>query len=154
MQMYNAVVGVERRASELDPDALDAVMERLGAFHAALGESRRGWASATISLAAESLAQATATAAAVVGQAYGAEPISCEVMTEKEFDLRQGWEAMPQLVSVSEAAQLLGVSRQRILQRITEKSLPAERVGRDWVIARGAVVKPAGGSTEEAPAGD
>lgn len=38
------------------------------------------------------------------------------------------------LVSVTHAAQQLGVSRVRIQQRITDGSLPAQRVGRQWVI--------------------
>lgn len=38
------------------------------------------------------------------------------------------------LVSVQEAAQLLGVTRQRVLQRIAEGSLRAEKVGSRWVI--------------------
>lgn len=38
------------------------------------------------------------------------------------------------LVSVSRAAQELGVSRMRVQQRIAAGSLPAQRVGRQWVI--------------------
>lgn len=38
------------------------------------------------------------------------------------------------LVSVSRAAQKLGVSRMRVHQRIAAGSLPAQRVGRQWVI--------------------
>lgn len=37
-------------------------------------------------------------------------------------------------VSVAEAAEILGVHRQRIHQRIRDGSLPAERVGRQWSI--------------------
>ncbi|WP_375001123.1 excisionase family DNA-binding protein [Aeromicrobium sp. CTD01-1L150] len=37
-------------------------------------------------------------------------------------------------VGVSEAAERLGVSRQRVLQMIADRSLPAERVGRSWSI--------------------
>lgn len=37
-------------------------------------------------------------------------------------------------VGVSEAAKRLGVSRQRVLQMIVDKRLPAERVGQSWSI--------------------
>jgi excisionase family DNA binding protein len=38
------------------------------------------------------------------------------------------------LLSTKEAAEKLGVSLRRVQQMITEKTLPAERVGRDYVI--------------------
>ncbi len=138
MEMYNATVEVEKRGAR---DVVDDVIDKLAAYHPALGDSARGWASATISLPAETLVQACSTAAAVVAAAYGAPALACEVMTETEFLARQGWEPVPDLVSVSEAAELLGVSRQRVLQRISEKSLPATRVGRDYVIPRAAAAK-------------
>ncbi|MCW2751716.1 MAG: hypothetical protein JWR83_2826, partial [Aeromicrobium sp.] len=53
---------------------------------------------------------------------------------------REGWEPVPDLVSVTEAAQLLGVTRQAVLDRINRKTLPAEKVGREYVIPRLAVV--------------
>lgn len=37
-------------------------------------------------------------------------------------------------IGVSEAAQRLGVSRQRVLQMIAEQRLPAQRVGQSWAI--------------------
>lgn len=40
-------------------------------------------------------------------------------------------------VSVSEAAGILGVHPQRIHQRIREGSLPAEKIGSQWVVERG-----------------
>jgi excisionase family DNA binding protein len=138
MEMYNATVDVAKR-EQLTDDQVDAAMARLEQYHPALGGSPRGWQSAIISLPAASLMQATSTALALVEAAFGAPALAVEVMTTAEFDARQGWSPMPDLVSVSEAAELLGVSRQRVLQRIEAKTLPATRVGRDWVIARSAV---------------
>lgn len=40
----------------------------------------------------------------------------------------------PQLISVSEAAEKLGISRWRINQLINEKRLPAKKIGRAYVI--------------------
>lgn len=140
MRMYNATIEVDHRG---DFD-VDQVMTQLEAFHPAIGQSRRGLASATISLPGETLTQATAAAVAVVEQAFGVWAVYAEVMTEREFNAREGWEDVPELVSVSEAAQLLGVSRQAVLQRITAKTLPAEKVGREYVIPRAAVARTAG----------
>jgi excisionase family DNA binding protein len=39
-------------------------------------------------------------------------------------------------VTVNEAAELRGVSRQAILELIERKRLPAERVGRQWLIPK------------------
>ena len=137
MEMYNALVEVESK-KKVD---VDDVMDKLEAFHGAAGQSPRGWHEARISLPAESLVQATAAATAVVEAAHGARAIACEVMTEKEFLAREGWEPVPDLVSVTEAAQLLGVSRQAVLQRISSGSLPSSKIGRDHAIPRSAVVK-------------
>lgn len=140
MEMYNATIDVAKR-EQLTDDTIDAVMARLEQYHPALGTTPRGWQSVIISLPAESLLQATTTAVAVVEAALGALAVSAEVMTSAEFDLRQGWEPVPDLVSVSEAAEILGVSRQRVLQRVEAKTLPATRVGTGWVIPRSALKK-------------
>jgi three-Cys-motif partner protein len=113
---------------------VDRVMGELEQYHPAIGVSPRGYADAQISLPAQSLAQACVTAAAVVSAAYGAAAIACEVMTEKEFDARQGHVPMPELVGVTEAAAMLGVSRQAVLQRIDSGSLPGEKIGRGYAI--------------------
>ena len=55
------------------------------------------------------LAQAAAAAVAWVSRAFDAEPIACEVMTDAQFEARQGWEQAPgEVVSVAEAALMLG----------------------------------------------
>lgn len=100
MQMYNATVAVERRDFTTATDGeLERVMDALVTFSAALSESERGWARATISLPAESLTQATVAAVALVEAAYGAPAIATEAMLTAEFDLRQGYAPLPELVS-------------------------------------------------------
>lgn len=137
MTSYNATIEVDLKG---DVD-VDQVMGELEAYHPSLSTSPRGWWAATITLPAESLLQATQTAVAVVERAYGAPSLTAAVMPTSEFDARQGWAPVPELVSVRQAAELLGVSRQRVLQRIDEKTLPAEKVGREYVIPRSAVVQ-------------
>lgn len=130
--MYAATVEVARQ----DFDG-DTVMSRLASFSAGLGQSERGWASATITLPAESLDQAAQMATVLVASAFGADAIACEVMSEQERDARQGWSSTPsELVSVTEAAELLGMSRQGVLDGIRHKRIQAVKVGREWTINR------------------
>lgn len=130
--MYAATVEVAKQ----DYDS-DEVMNRLASFHAGLGQSERGWASATITLPAESLDQAAHMATVLIAAAFGTEAIACEVMTEHERDARQGWSSTPsELVSVTEAAELLGITRQGVLDGIKHKRFQAEKVGREWTINR------------------
>lgn len=136
---YSAHVEVDLRG-DLADSTVDRVLDQLADFHPAIGTSPRGYADAQITLPAETLAQACSAALAVVAAAYGAPAVACEVLTEAEFDARQGWATVPDLVSVTEAAQMLGVSRQAVLQRIGSRSLPATRIGRDYAIPRTAVV--------------
>jgi excisionase family DNA binding protein len=42
--------------------------------------------------------------------------------------------APAQLLSVSEAARLIGVSRQAINASIMRKAVPAQKIGRDWIL--------------------
>lgn len=114
MRMYNAAVEVDTK--DVGEAYLDQIMDQLATFHVAIGTSPRGWLEARISLPAESLAQACATAATVVETAAGHAAIACEVMTEAEFDAREGFTTEPDVVSSVEAAEILGVSRQRVAQ--------------------------------------
>ena len=90
----------------------------------------------------DTMRQALTIAGSLVEAAFQANVIAIEAMTDHELDIRQGWTTVPDLVSFSQAAELLGISRQRVLQRIGEHSLPATRVGRDYVIPRSAVEVP------------
>jgi len=128
MKMYNAAVEVAIKASEAERRA-DELMDALAAYHVAVGSSPRGWLEARISVPAETLVQATTTALAVVESATGAGAIACEVMTEEEFAARDGFEVVPDLLGVTEAAEALGVTRQRIDQLVHAGKLQSIRVG-------------------------
>lgn len=138
---YNATVEVDRRERDGAPthDELDAMLDKLEPYHGVIAFSRRGFLEATITLPAASLAQACVTAVAVIEAATGHPALTAEVMTTLEFDAREGWEPLPDLVSVTEAAELLGVSRQAVQQRIDAKTLPAVQIGRAWALPRGSL---------------
>lgn len=109
----------------------DDLLERLAAFHPAISTSPLGWAEAIITVHAESVVQAVAVAVPVLG-----EVVSLTVMTTEEFDRRPvAAERLPELLSVTEVAERLGVSRQAVLQRLDSGSLPGVKVGSTWVVS-------------------
>ncbi|HEY9413568.1 MAG TPA: helix-turn-helix domain-containing protein [Pseudonocardia sp.] len=125
MTTYNAVIETARR-DEPGDDLLDALAD----YHPATSKSARGWLTVTITVPADSLRQAITTALALVEQAAGTEVVALEAMTTEEFDARAGFEPMPtDLVGTTEAAQMLGVSRQRVQQMADGGFLPYVRVG-------------------------
>lgn len=137
MNHYSAHIEVNRR--ELTADQADELLESLAEYHPSVGQSKRGWVDAQITLPADNLQQATATAIAIVSMATGAEAISAEVMTEVEFDSRQGYQPTPELIGVTEAAGILDKSRQRVLQMIDEGKLSGQKVGSSLVLVRSEV---------------
>lgn len=137
--MYSAYVEIDTTKYDVDD-----VMAQLEVVSGAVGQSARGYAFAQISIPAVDLRQAAALAIAEAERAFGAPAVACEVLTEAEHDARQGWTPVPELLSVTEAAELLGVSRQRVLQLIAAKTLPSTKIGRDHAIPRDAVTARAG----------
>lgn len=135
--LYNAIVEIATKAK---PEAVaDDLMDGLEEYHPAVGTSLLGRPEVTITLPAESLRQALATALAVVENAAGKPAQSVEVMPTDDFDRRNGLEPMPELVSVTESAAMLGVSRQRVLQLVESSTIPAFKVGSTMVLQRAAV---------------
>jgi len=87
---------------------------------------------------AESVRQATSTALAVL-ETYPWPLRSLRVLTTADFDRLTDAMALPPLVSVQEAADGLGMTRQGVLKAIKGKVLPATRVGGTWVLQRSVV---------------
>ena len=131
MENYNARLELRRRAT---PGLAERLVDELADHHPAVGRTDTGHIEVVITLPAETLRQAVVTALALVTDAAGVE-----VMTTAEFDRRLHLPEMPDLVSVGEAAELLGVSRQAVHQGIASGSLPARRVGKSHVLPRAAV---------------
>ena len=122
-----------------DPDRLDAIVSDLAEYHAAASRSLLGRAEVTISLPAETLRQAASTAVSVVESATGASAVAVDVATSADFDKVLGLDPVPELLSVTQVAERLGVSRQAVLQRLTAGTLPGTRVGEAWAVPAGAV---------------
>jgi excisionase family DNA binding protein len=130
---YSTHIEFDRR--NLAPDDAERLVDTLAEWHAAVGTSPRGWVDVQLTIPADSLegavrlALAVTTPAIQATQSMQAQPLSITAMPEVEFDSRLGVTTMPDLVSVTDAAKALGVSRQRVLQMIDEGKLSSTRVG-------------------------
>lgn len=152
MKYYTAVVEISKRGN-MSAAEVDTVMDRLNGYSPSLSVSPRGYRSARISVPAENLAAAATAAILAVTFAHGLAvdgAVSIELMSEAEAELRDGSLEVPDLVGVTEAADMLGVSPQRVRQMIDEGKLAAHRVGnRSFALVRAEVeakVSPASAS--------
>lgn len=146
MRDYNATIEVGHRPDPggIDPDFADTILDDLATCSPTISISERGWLEITLTLPAESLVDATTSALTYVKMATAqgnAKPqypaVSISVTTTEEYDKRNGIDIpMPDLISVTEAAEILDVSRQAVLDRISRHTLPAVKVGREYVIRR------------------
>jgi excisionase family DNA binding protein len=132
MNHYHASIELESR--DVDADRVDILMELLADLHPSISVSPRGWLTVDVTVPAESLRQAASIAIPVVEAAAAAPPIVADVQLEREFDARSGFVPVPELIGVNDAAELLGVSPQRIHQMIDEHKLSAHRVGQRTVV--------------------
>lgn len=148
MTHYNATVELDTAHTDRNSDDLVDALAGHG-YSPAAGTSPFGRLELVITLPADSVRQAAVTALAIVEQAAGVPARSVEVLTTADFDRRHGLDPVPDLVGVTEAAQLLGVSRQRVLQMVEEGKLPAQRVGEKQtvVLSRAAVEQAAASRT-------
>lgn len=146
MPDFSIIAETTLRPAALD-DVVDDVMDSIEDYAGTIAGNDRGRLELILTIPATGLRQAAATGLTIAEAALGkrAKVASIEVMTTKEFDARIDAikpPAIPELVSITEAAQLLGVSRQAVHQRLETGSLPGVRVGTTWVIPR-AGVRPA-----------
>lgn len=129
MSEFNVIIELPVR--KVDASSAEQLLEQFAEYHPAIAVSPLGWAEATITVTAENLRQVIATALAVAG-----DVVSVQAMTTAEFDRRPvtAFEAMAELVSVTEYAQRAGTSRQAVLQRLESGTLAGRKVGTTWVL--------------------
>lgn len=137
MTVVDYTVTVET-AVKATPAGGDAVLDALADYHAAVWPSDTGRLVVVLTLPAESLRQAVSTGLALVEQTTG-RAVTVEALPTDVADARDGVPVLPALVGVSEAAEILGVSRQRVLQLVAAGTLPAQRAGNAVVLQRAAV---------------
>lgn len=103
-------------------------MDALAPYSPAVGRTDRGTTELIATVPARSLEQAVSTGLAVMLRAAG-QIESIGVMTTAEYDRRVDDVALPDLVGATEAAEILGVSRQRVQQMAAAGTLPSRKVG-------------------------
>lgn len=135
MDSYNATVELTTKATA---DSLAGLLDAYADYHPAAARTPTGRTELIVTVPAESLAQAASTVLALI-KAAGHTPTRLELLATDDFDRRAGLPIVPDLVSVSEAAEQLGITRQAVLQRIEAGTLPAKKVGSTYAIARAAI---------------
>ncbi|TYP82021.1 helix-turn-helix domain-containing protein [Blastococcus xanthinilyticus] len=126
-------------AREDEADALVTALDRDLEVHGGMiTRSPSGRVRVVVTLQAADLRTAAPTALAIA-IATGHQPFGIEVLPTDEFYRRLDTTPLPELLSVTQAGEALGVSRQRALQLVTGGKLQAVKVGDTWVIPRSAV---------------
>jgi hypothetical protein len=140
--LWNAVVELDQFVSD---DLADELMDALAEYAASVGGGPHNHTLITVTVPAASIRQAFTTAVAVTEAATGSTAVGVEVLPTEDFDARSGLESIPALSSVQEAADVLGLSRVRVAQMVTEgKFSTARKVGGSYVIAYREVANMAG----------
>lgn len=135
MQLYNATVELDTR----EPVDHARIVDALADYSPAVSTSMTGRPEITLSTPAASLRQAVTTALAAVETATGRTVLSVDAMPSTEFDVRAGFDVIPEMLSVTDAAVELGVTRARVIQLISAGTLAAKKVGSTWVLPTSAV---------------
>ena len=137
---YNATLTITPSSPIEDDDAVDVLMEAFAAYHPAVGDAPAspGAVQAVITLPAHTLAQAVATAPALAAQV--GDLVGIEVIPTQMWDRREGMKVDDvELVSVTEAATILGLTNQAVRDRITAGTLPGRKIGRNWLVPTAAL---------------
>jgi predicted DNA-binding transcriptional regulator AlpA len=128
------------KAQEEDPDGrvvtgerLEAFAERLSSHHGVVGGGADHY-DAQLSLEGDDLAEVVAAALAVFGEARAAVGlpgwpyVELEAKTEALLDAELSEPPFPEVVGATEAARMLGVSRQRLYQLAEREDFPPPMV--------------------------
>ncbi|ROP45969.1 excisionase family DNA-binding protein [Pseudokineococcus lusitanus] len=121
------------------PDDHERLLDFLALYSPAVSVTDVGRLEVIVSLPADSVGQAVTTALALLTQFGRPDVAAVEAMTTKEFDRRVALPLLPELLSVTEAAERLGMTRQSVLERIKAGTLAATRVGSTYAISAVAV---------------
>lgn len=135
MEMYNLVVEFDTSRDDAAGDFGARLLDTFGDYHPVVTASSLGRAELIASLPAEDVWQALATCRALFREL----PVT-RVWAERSSDFdRRGEVEVPPLLSVTEVAERLGLTRAAVQRRIDTGALPAVRVGQAWAVPAAAV---------------
>ncbi len=135
VEMHNLVVELDASRDDAAGDFGRRLVEQFGDYHPVVTSSSLGRAELIVSLPAEDVWQAATTARAL----FRDLPVTrVQVETSTDFDRRSATE-VPPLMSVTEVAERLGLTRAAVQRRIDTGALPAVRVGQTWAVPAAAV---------------
>lgn len=117
-----------------DTPPVKQIREQLVDWSGLVQETSGRRLSLVLTVPADSLFQAFSTAARIVAP-YG-EPSSMAVASEAARSKPDGWENVPDLVSVQEVATAAGKTKQAIFARISRGDLSARKVGQEFIVLR------------------
>lgn len=133
---YTARLELDTRAADLD-----RVADALADYGVHAERTLQGRPEVTLTVPAETLRQAITTAMAVTTGETGFDVLAIEVMPTREHEERVGVPTIPELLSVTEAADELGVSPQAVRQRLDAGTVSGVKIGATWAVPRAVVLK-------------
>jgi excisionase family DNA binding protein len=122
-------------------DALEPSLSQLAAdgYDPVLGESYTRPALTIVVQAANPWQAIDVASDALDGLPGNAVDFALSVLPTEEHERRTATVHLAVVVSVPEAANILGVGQQRVRQLLDRGKLSGRRVGRDWVVSRASV---------------
>lgn len=133
---------VYRTDEDIAHEVGDNILTELSGYSPVLSESVGRRQLITITLPAPDLKTATTTAMSIISGVAG-EIVSIQGMHTSDYDESAGAILQPgDFLTVGEAAEKLGTSGQNIRARIKRGSIPASRLGSQWIIPTEAIPAP------------
>ena len=137
---YNATLTITPSSPVEDDDAVDVLMEAFAAYHPAVGD-------APAAPRGRPAGQTQPPPPQAPPRAHGPPPapqvgdlVGIEVIPTQMWDRREGLKVDDvELVSVTEAATILGLTNQAVRDRITAGTLPGRKIGRNWLVPTAAL---------------
>jgi excisionase family DNA binding protein len=129
------------------PEVGEAIVDAFASLGGVAGVSDHGNADVMASVRAPTMTEATIAVLEIAEKAGVGRVVCLQVMPAHEWAARQGFlsRGEPEVISVTEVAGILGVSRQRVHQLIASGRIPSHRVGHSHVIERSDIVEYAKG---------
>ena len=136
MTDFNAILEL----AEPDPERAEDIVDQLHEFSASASPTLTRRLALTLTVSAEGIAQATKIALGLAATLE--QPLTAlQVLSTADYDHQVDLDALAGVVSVSEAATELGVSRQAVLQRLDAGTLAGRKAGQGWLISRSALTE-------------